>query len=395
MITYAKKQYFNQTVIILGYVLSLFKNIMDSSDIFSGFSKISNLFLLLFLLCVAYKLLTQKYNFVSIVFIAIMGAICIYSTILMKSYTLFYSFIFICAMQDVDLDKMLKTGAFTKVILITIHVGMYIIISNLMPSAIQLYYRAGVERQSFFLGHPNMFTAYLAWTCLEIIYVFRDVIKGWHLFLIWMINMMFFCFTNSNTGTIIVSVIIVLFYIEKRQLNKFNHILQNFSRYGFLCFSGIFAFLAMVYPNLNGIFKILWGQLNEKLTGRLLYGAYAYDYKGFTFIGRSFSFPIKSFWRGQWLDKIYFDNSYFEFLFFSGAFYLIVISIALIYISKKTTNIEKIFIIALICYAVMERYTINVFICFPFLLIGKYIYEEKNKREKPKINMEGALWKQK
>jgi len=43
----------------------------------------------------------------------------------------------------------------------------------------------------------------------------------------------------------------------------------------------------------------------------------------------------------------------------------------------------------------MERYTTNIFICFPFLLVGKYIYEEKNKRKKSKTNMEGALWKRK
>jgi len=395
MIIAAKRQKFNQTVMIFGYVLSIFKNIMDSSDIFSGFGNITNFFLSLFLLCVAYKLLTQKYNFLSIAFIAIMGAICIYSTISMKSYTLFYSYIFICAMQDVDLDEMLKIGAFVKIILIAVHVGLYIIMSALIPDVIQIYYRNGVERQSFFMGHPNMFTAYLAWTCLEIIYVFRNVIKGWHLFLIWIINMIFFYFTDSNTGTIVISVVIILFYVEKRQFKIFNNVLKSCSKYGFLCFTGIFTFLAMVYPSLSGIFKTLWIQFNDQLTGRLLYGAYAYDNYGFTFFGRNIVFPDKSLWRGQWLDKIYFDNSYFEFLFLSGALYLIIISIALIYISKMTTNIEKIFIIALIFYAVMERYTTNIFICFPFLLVGKYIYEEKNKRKKSKTNMEGALWKRK
>lgn len=394
METREKHNNFGEYVMIIACIVSILKNMMDSSEIFKQVPVLSNIFLAVFIVCVGYKLLIQKYNLIKLLLMVVLGLICAYSCFVLKYYTLFYSYIFIIALQRVNILKLIKASIITIGAMIAFHVVAYMIVARIQPEWIVYVYRNGIERQSFFMGHPNLFTAYLAWASLEAIYLYFDKLKGWHLLFIWALNIGFYFFTNSNTGTVVVTLIIILVYLDKKNMLRFNQALKFFSSYGYLIFSLIFTFLAAIYTHLSGTGKVLWNNLNEALTGRLLYGAYAFDQTGFTIFGRQNSFPLKSYWRGMWMDSIYFDNSYFEFLFELGAVYLIIFSIALIYVGKRASNIERIMLCAYVLYCVMEGYIINVFICFPLMLIGKYIYDKQLVKKSLNDSKEVALWKQ-
>lgn len=390
-----KRENFGELVIIFAALISVFKNITDSSELFGFLDKFNNIILLIFLVCIGYKLLIQEYTFIKLVIIFGIGVICIYSTVVLKYYTFFYTYIFICALQNVDIKKVIKASMYMKLTLLSVHVFLFIAFFYLNPGLIIIFERNGIERYSFFMGHPNTFTAYLAWMLLEMIYIYYEKIKIWTMGIIWLVSIIFYCFTNSNTGTIVLSAVILIIYIEKFNNEKIKKAVRFMAGYGFMIFSLLFAFLSVIYVNLSGSLQSIWENFDSALTGRLMFGAYTYDNYGMTLIGRNITFPSKSFWHEHWIDAVYFDNSYYQFLFQMGGIYIILISIGMIYISKKTSSKENIFIIAGILYGIMEGYIINIFICFPFMFIGVYIFSKVDKSEKikNKINMEGALWK--
>lgn len=145
--------------------------------------------------------------------------------------------------------------------------------------------------------------------------------------------------------------------------------------------ASFFVTLVVIYTRLTGAAYNIWHHLDNALTGRLLYGAYAFDVYGFSKLGRNISFPEKSFWNGYWLDQIIFDNSYLYLFIVYGSIYFVVISIALYLIGKKMEPIEKIILIGLALFGSMEGYMLNISICFPLIFIGKYLLESRSIRK--------------
>lgn len=394
METDIQKQNFGEIVMIVACVVSVLKNIIDSSDLLKPqLHMLSKVYLVIFFICIVYKLFIQKYTFLNLIILLVLGAIFAYSNITLKYYSFFYSYIFICGLQNVDINKILKASIFTKSIMLAIHIIMYIILFFMKPAAIVFFYRNGIERQSFFFGHPNTFTAFLAWTCLEIIYVYYKKLKVWHYLIIELITVAFYYFTNSNTGTIVITGVIILSLFRNKNIRLLQNVLRMFSKYGFLAASAFFYIIAKIYPFLNGNLKTMWENFDKALTGRLLFGAYTVDLYGITWFGRFLNTPSKSFWRGHWLDTIYFDNTFYEYLFRMGTIFLIIISVALIIYNYKMTYMDNLLICALIYYGVMEGYIINVFICFPLILIGKYMFgKNEEKLLERKEEEEEPLW---
>lgn len=396
MNTAVQKRNFGEIVMIIACAVSVLKNIIDSSELLKPQLHIlSKVLLIIFFICIVYKLLAQKYTFIKLIILLIIGAICAYSSIALEYYSFFYSFVFICSMQNVDINKILKASIVTKIIMLSFHVLIYIVVYFIKPELVVFIYRNGIQRQSFFFGHPNVFTAYLAWTCLEIIYVYHRKLKIWHYLIIGLVNIVFYNFTNSNTGTIVVTVVIIFSLLRNKDIKSLKKLVNIFSKYGFLLVSVFFYLIAGIYTLLNGNLKQLWETFDKSLTGRLMYGAYTIDIYGITWFGRFLNTPSKSYWRGHWLDTIYFDNSFYNYLFKMGTVFLIIISIALIIYNYKMSYMDKLLICALIYYGIMEAYIVNVFICFPLMLIGKYMFQKCKTNEEEQRNLkekEEYLW---
>lgn len=390
--TNTKKQGIGEALIIVAFVVSVLKNMIDLSVVFVKIPYITDFLLLIFILCIGAKLLLQKYSFPGLIGIAILGAILLYSGISIKYYSLFYSFLIIICMQNVSIQKTLIASIIAKATFLIVHVILYVVTYLVAFDTITFFYRNGIKRHAFLMGHPNVFTAYLAWTSLEIIYVWRDKIRYWQLAVIWLVNVFFYQFTNTNSGTLIISLVIPLFILVRKEHSLLDKIIYGMARYGYLILSIFFAYLAAVYLNLTGWALDLWLQLNDAMTGRLMYGAYTYDMFGTTFIGRFNYFPEKTYWDGQWLDTIYFDNSYYSYFFQIGILYLIIVILAFIFIGRYTTKVEQLMLIALALYGIMEGYVVNIFICFPLIFIGKYIFDKNRSSNRRKKQEESSLW---
>lgn len=372
-----KRQMWNEKIFITAFVIAILKIMFDSTSLVHIPGWVGILTFVLPILLFSYKIIMQFYSKHGFVLMLLCVSILAYFGFKNKNYTLFYSFMCISALQGVNIRNVLRASIWTKATFITIHVVSYIVLSYVRPEMITYVYRGGVRRHFFFLGHANLFTTYLVWLCLEFIYLNYDKLKLQHYIIIWVLNFVFYRFTDTNTGMIVLSGVILLIYMVKRDWNITNKVLAAVSKYIFAVCTIAFPMISIYYIKLNGVLLTVWENMNAFFSGRLLYGALAYDLYGFTLFGRMLHFPSKVFWRGYWLDEIVFDNSFIGFFILNGVIYIIMLSLAFFLLERRTNQLEKVLIIAFTFYGIMETYISNIFICFPLVFIGKYVYGSK------------------
>jgi hypothetical protein len=148
----------------------------------------------------------------------------------------------------------------------------------------------------------------------------------------------------------------------------------------------LFPIICMVYTSLSGTALTIWESINELLSGRLIYGACAYNLSGVAWLGKSISYMYtKTYWYGHWFDQMVFDNSYILFFVSNGYIVLLLLAILFILSGRVTTREDKIFLFVYAVYFMMETYVLNSIFCFAIIILGK-VFFEKNDTAKSKHN---------
>lgn len=343
------------------------------------------LFDLCFLACMSYKLLVLNRTKTKFLAIVLLGLCCVFTYLQVNYYYLIVTYFMIVSISDVDIKRICKRLLKINTYFISVHVVMYIFYSIANSSVINYNYRPGsnVARHTFFLEHSNTFTMYLTWTCLMYIYIAysEGKLSNHKLIVLWLVNIIFYVFTQSNTGIIVLTLIVFTLILLRKGINAADYFVNKLSKYGFALCSVVFPLSVVFYNNYNSIMKSIFFFFNDLFTGRLLYGAVLFDTYGWTLMGsRIYLETQKVHWQGFWFDGLGNDNTYIWMFVSYGAIYLILISIGFILISKRTNTIEKVLIIAYVLYGIMEAYIINCIFCFPLLFIGKYLFERDKER---------------
>ena len=367
-------------VFTMGMMCLLLRGLFDASEILNPPDWLYTQMMVGFLICMGIVIVLQNVLPELIVLYAILGLLCIFMYTKSHYYYLISSFICIVAAGGVDLKIAMKIKMYFTALFLTIHIILYLIARQISPELITYAYRKGVQRESFFITHPNTFSMLIAWTIFEFIYVYYEKLKTWHFILIILIITFMKVFSDSNTSLISTILVMILIIMDKLNIKVVEKIVNIVSKYGFLIFLFFFSALTAGYSSLSGIGKTFYYTLNDIFSGRLLYGALVYDYYGGTLFGHSISFGSKTYWNGQWFDEISCDNIYVWSFVYFGIAYMLLIGIGFLVINKKLSNIEKILILAYTVYACMEAYVLNAVFCFSVMFIGKYLYEIVNEK---------------
>ena len=382
---------FYQNLFTAAMVVLAVKNVTDSSVIMQKPVLLDNALIMLFMALIGIKLMTQRYTWKKLMFSVVLVCICIYTCVTCSYFYLFFTSLSICAMQGIDLKKTLKYTSYTKMLLLFIHVMVYVHDLFLKPWKVTFSYRTGGDpRMTFYQGHANTFAMYICWTSLEFLYAHEEKLRWWHIVLVWFVNFIFYNFCDSNTS-FIVSTLTCLLLIAKKGLKDriasvYESVISFVSKYLY-AFLSIF-FVGIIIGYVNGLYDELFNTLNKFFTGRLLYGAVAYDLKGMSWFGKQVWFDDKIYWRGNWIDSMIFDNCFIWMFISYGVFYLALISIAFIYYNKQLSLVDKIFILVYTLYTIMEAYVMNAAICFPLLLIGAQFAKHVSIGEKIKKQLQ-------
>ncbi len=367
------RQNFIQLLYTCALLILAFKNITDSSVIIRKTDLLDNIIIIIFTGIIGVKIITQRYTYLKFIFSIALFCLCVYTCIKCYYFYLYFTALLFIGIQDVDLEKALNIVWKFKAFLIAIHVFTYTkdFISN--PYSVPYSYRNGVQRMTFYQGHANTFSMYVCWISMEYLYSNYKKLNPIKLVLLWLINYFFYLFCDSNTALTIVTIACILIYISliKRDFIKYYELLVKFFSkylYGFL---SIF-FVTIIIGFVNGLFTSMFDTLNEMFTGRLLYGAVAYDLKGLSIFGKNITFDSKLYWNGYWIDGMIFDNCYIWMMVSYGIAYLVLISLAAIAFNSRMDTRDRIFIILYSLYTIMEAYVMNAAICFPLLILGMY-----------------------
>lgn len=339
-----------------------------------------NGFYAVFVLLLIYKIVfMQQYSRNHLVFIAVFMLSVIISFSYTKFATLVYTALFIVAMQNVDLKKVISCTYKFKAVFLLFHTICYFVIYITDPSRIEFDYRlgdtSGMARHNFMLGHANVAAMLVVWTILEYIFVNYDRITKKNILFLWLINLFFKMYTDSNSSIILVTLVSVMVVISKDYKEATQRFIDLMSKYLFLFFFIFSALACMMYTSLSGALLELWNVINEFFSGRLLYGACAYDLSGISIVGKKLSYYFeKIYWRGYWIDGMVFDNVYVLFFVLYGCATLAVFVYMIIKANKYMTIEEKIVIIAFSAYSMMETYVLNSAFCFAIVILGKAIF---------------------
>lgn len=374
-----------QSLFEAALILYAIKDILESTSLFRRPEWLDSMFVLVFVVLIVWKLALQTYTFTRLIIMGVLGAMCAYTCINGNYFYIMISFLCIFAMQDVDLEQVIRKVSWVKLVLVGFHVVYYFICFVIAPGKIKYIYRNGVKRHYFFLGHPNTFSMFVLWTTIGFAYGYYKKLNRIQLGGLWFVNFFFYLFTNSNTGIMVSTIVYGLMILDKSGY-QLKRILKS-SKYIFGIFSIVIPVFVASYTRLSGPLLEVYNFLNSFFTGRLLFGSYVYDVYGISWIGKTIYFPEKTYWRGHWFDSMVFDNAYIWMFVIYGYFYLLLIAAAFFVIEKKTTKVEKILIIGYTFYGIMEAYIISASICMPLLLLGKYMYvmlEEKKEKERPR-----------
>ena len=400
-----RKSITGEIVLLSAFFLYCVKYTFDYSEIFVRTERLNSLLLVLSVGLPVLKIVfMQRYSMLRLVVTAatalVMGASCL----LGGNFLFLNGFLFILAMQDIELDKIVRLNYWFKVASIVFHVLWYIVLYVVAPESINFFYRtAGEPRHSFLMGHPNLFMAILVWTCLEFVYLNYGRLRARHIVFMWAANLAFYAFTDSNTGIVVLAVCTLLIAMDKLGRGHFSKLLTMLAKYLYAACALLFSLMAIVYTWLGPAQKAIWHQIDALLTGRMWYSAYAFDVYGFTILGRQLDFPSKIFWGDRWLDGFaYFDNYYHGNLILFGIIHMVLTALIFVIYGSKMEARDKIIVVAFALYGGMESYVTNVLMCFALLIVGKYIYmpaKELPKKELPANgpaappNEKEPLWK--
>lgn len=370
------------TIGVLGILL---RGLFDTSEILNPPEWMYTQMIIVFLVCMGIVIFLQGMPLELLIIYGVVGLICAFMYTRSHYYYLISTFICVAAASDIDLKVVLKIKMWFTSFFLIVHIVLYLIARQINPEVITYAYRKGVQRESFFITHPNTFSMLIAWTIFEFIYVYYEKLKAWHYIAICLIITFMKVFSDSNTSLISTILVLILVIADKTNNKMLMKLTSIASKYGFLAFLFFFSAITALFSRLTGIGKSFYVLLNDIFSGRLLYGALVYDYYGSTIFGHHINFGTKTYWNGIWFDEISCDNMYVWSFVYFGVFFMLLIGMGFLIINKRTTNIEKILILAYTVYACMESYILNAAFCFPVIFIGKYIYESCMERKRQMI----------
>ena len=330
----------------------------------------------------AYKMLfLQKYSIKRIFFCIFFAIAAYYTDKQIYSFLFLPAFFLLASTQDVDYRNTVRFMYRIQAVIIAVHALLYPLYYKFMPYAIGFTYRNGDRSQArhqFLLQHANIFSMLLLWTLIGYIYVNFEKLDKLKLIIVWLIYAFFYRFTDSNSGMLILSAIVIILFLRDLYPKRIERIVDFLSRYLFIILSVFYTIMMVSFPKLSGGARDAWKAIDSFFTGRLKYGAYVYNKVGFTLFGQHLPFVSKEYWHGFWIDGIATDCTYMFFGIYYGIIYIFLISFLFWKFSKRARFEEKVIIVAYSLYTMMELYVTYVYFCFALFVIMQYVWKEND-----------------
>ena len=316
------------------------------------------------ILLFAIKILLTKYTireYIAIGCFAIFGLI---SYLCSGSNEIFRIVLMIAACKGLNMERVFKlaffelaTGFGICILLSFLGIGIFSVTADFRGTGV-------TTRYAFGLGHPNTVHGMIWIAMMYFFYAFRDRIRIYHLAVMMIVNLGLFYFTNSRTGLIVISFLLIGTLVAVLS--------PRFMESKVACIlSIIFAVLpipyAIVIMNRKFYQRFVY-LLDAFITGRIrttfIAGTYCEiaSWLPFSAYGRE---PISDIGIAKmigWLGYI------------PALVYTIVVCIMLRHLQKKTDYVGMVILLTLTLSLFIEAHIVTIYICTNvlYLIIGKY-----------------------
>ncbi len=287
---------------------------------------------------------------------------------------------FVAACKGVDLKKMLKLSLAVTLIGAIILFALSVLGIFGAVSVTTDFGHGGVEtRYCFGMGHPNAFQCMLLMMTSLAAYIYAERMKLYHFALLVFVNYVAYVYTDSNTGFIVCTAVILgimlLKYAKPLRELKVIYILGALSVIAMVAFS---AYGSHVGRGTEFMYK-----LDALLNGRFQY-----------------SQVIENARIENWLpfaspeNTEYFDAGFIRLFYWYGiipGIIYVLMNLYLIYQSYKSKDYALVVIVVgYALYTVIEAHLISVYILrnYLFVIMGYYWYQPF----KDKGRLEGHFW---
>ena len=314
----------------------------STSNIMPWNSTIDNL-CIVFAVCVmlvkVYKL-TLTLN--KVIILAIISLFVLYSCVTIGQYDLLISLIAICLLIDEDMDEYISVLFKTQVFILVAHIVVSTFLTLIGADAFFWGTTGSRVRFNGGFSHANVLSSYIL-SCM-LMFAWKNFKHLTTNKFAWMVTIVVLSYimTRSRTGLLLNIILLLLVYFAQ---NESKLLVKTINPILFLLFPvlTVFVFWAQgQFLNNNGAIVIL----DQFLTGRIKYAAYAFIRSGTTWLPRYLDYATEGVagWTPEWnLNTFTFDNLY-SFLFIQmGIVWVGIITAMIVLVCKKCDFKFKIF----------------------------------------------------
>ena len=342
------------------------KIFMNCSQVIPSFQVLDNIFVIIYLICIIYLILKEKYTVRNLITISIISIFIFYSAVVTGYSDLLISYLFILAIRDCNFDLIIKHIYKFYVFFFILHIVLTITFSFTGTLTTSVFFR-GVNRYTLGFTHPNTAGGKFFTLTLLYLWVYRNSIDIKRILVLINVNLIVYLLSDSRTAFILSILSIILFKIGSKKYVYLHIIINKIALIIFPFLSILIYIFILLYDKSNPIALIM----NKLLTGRINLGAYALNRVGLTFFGRFIDFygDLSQYSAMYGLNNFTFDCIYSFFFCNMGLIYIIILSLEFYFIAKRKTIYINICIILWSLYGVTEVSCLNVFNCYPIVFI--------------------------
>lgn len=351
------------------FVVLIVKVTASSSMLIPWNATIDNL-CIAFALCVTFaKLCRLTLPLRHLLVLGIMALVSLYTCVSMGQYDLLVTVIAVCLLIDVDLEGYISLMLKIQAYLILAHIAAAGFLTLIRDG--NAYWIWTDHRLRFNAGfvHPNVLSCYILSCMLMFAWKqFRRITAnqfGWMV----LITVLTFAMTRSRTGLLLNLFLLLLLFLTQNEHALVVKLLN--------------PILLVLFPGLTALF--FWAQkhfvsgssiallLDDLMTGRIKYAAYAYLRSGTSLLPRYLDYAYYGVvsWSPEWnLNTFTFDNLYSYMFIQMGIIWIGITTMLIIFVCRRFDFRNKIFVLMWILYAIVEVHGLNCFKFFPLLLLS-------------------------
>lgn len=355
-----------EIIYYIAMFLLFFINLADISRVINISSMIRNIITLVILALFALKIFTSKFNKKEIIFIAFLGVINIYTSVVLDNFMFLINFLAMISLKDMDIKKIVKIDLYVKLLFLLVNSLVYLYDYNFNFEKVVntfVYTSAYGARHSLYFSHPNNACGVAVWFAIDALYVYGKKSKSFILSLI--LVGIFAYFTVSRTSILIFVLFLILMLILKnKKARKLTIKILPWLVEIFMLITIILSVVPSILNNPSFIHK-----LDVILSRRISYSNMAYKMYGAHLFANKSTVTLQ--------EGLIIDNFYMRCLVSYGV--MIVVTLMMLY-KKIPKNINKLEIAILSIfplYLFSELFCFNVGRSVVLLIIADIIFNSK------------------